>query len=414
MNDNDRDPILSQWLGEGPDRGSPDGLERALAATRNVRQRPTWTFMETWLPMQLAIGRMRTPRHFGLALLVALVALLVALAVAAVGTPPPLPVPIGPGSNGLISFSALFHDNGYEPNDMAIYVSQMDGSERRRVSAEIPAWSPVFSPDGKQLAFLSGDLQTPDGSKLFVVPLDGSHPPLEVGGGIPIARHYFPTISWSPDGRRIAFAGNLQIIVAASDGSGATAITDKYVKRDFPVWSPDGSQIAYRIVAYDQSRRSLAVADADGSHERILTSVTDGSVNTLSIPHWSPDGTRLSIYRTVGEDSRAILVDLDGHETSLWPTTAGAYADNGIPWSPDGRSVALMTPAGVVIVDSDGGNPRRLGDIAYCWIAWSPDGRALFGAAGDHCTGAKITFLAHLDISTRLDDGLGSWQRLEP
>ena len=45
------DSALRAWLEMGPDRGRPEALERALAATRRVPQRPSWTFPERWLPL---------------------------------------------------------------------------------------------------------------------------------------------------------------------------------------------------------------------------------------------------------------------------------------------------------------------------------------------------------------------------
>ena len=48
MSDIRLDPIVAEWLGEGPEAGPDRGLERALAATRRVHQRPGWTFPGRW------------------------------------------------------------------------------------------------------------------------------------------------------------------------------------------------------------------------------------------------------------------------------------------------------------------------------------------------------------------------------
>ena len=53
------DRVLADWLDEGPEHGPREGLERALAATRRVGQRPGWTLPERWLPMQLTMTRTR-------------------------------------------------------------------------------------------------------------------------------------------------------------------------------------------------------------------------------------------------------------------------------------------------------------------------------------------------------------------
>src|SRR6185503_1866577 len=49
------DSALRAWLELGPDRGRPEALERALAATRRVPQRPGWTYPERWLPVNRAL-----------------------------------------------------------------------------------------------------------------------------------------------------------------------------------------------------------------------------------------------------------------------------------------------------------------------------------------------------------------------
>jgi hypothetical protein len=46
---------LRAWLELGPDRGRPEAVERALAATRRVPQRPGWTYPERWLPVNRAL-----------------------------------------------------------------------------------------------------------------------------------------------------------------------------------------------------------------------------------------------------------------------------------------------------------------------------------------------------------------------
>jgi len=46
---------LRAWLELGPDRGRPEAIERALAATRRVPQRPRWTYPERWIPVNRAL-----------------------------------------------------------------------------------------------------------------------------------------------------------------------------------------------------------------------------------------------------------------------------------------------------------------------------------------------------------------------
>ena len=71
------DRVLADWLREGPESGPREGLERALAATRRVGQKPGWAFLERWLPMQLTMAR--TPSLRPILAVVMLALLIVAL-----------------------------------------------------------------------------------------------------------------------------------------------------------------------------------------------------------------------------------------------------------------------------------------------------------------------------------------------
>jgi len=53
------DRVLADWLHEGPEEGPREGLERSLAATRRVGQRPGWTLPGRWIPTELTMARTR-------------------------------------------------------------------------------------------------------------------------------------------------------------------------------------------------------------------------------------------------------------------------------------------------------------------------------------------------------------------
>ena len=74
------DRVLADWLHEGPERGPREGLERSLAATRRVGQRPGWTLPERWIPMELTMARTRVQRPI---LAIVMLALLTVAVVAA-------------------------------------------------------------------------------------------------------------------------------------------------------------------------------------------------------------------------------------------------------------------------------------------------------------------------------------------
>jgi hypothetical protein len=87
------DRMVVDWLHEGPESGPLDRLERSLAATRRVGQRPGWTLPERWIPMGLTMARARVQRPILAIVMLALVTVAVVAAALLVGAyrqPPPL------------------------------------------------------------------------------------------------------------------------------------------------------------------------------------------------------------------------------------------------------------------------------------------------------------------------------------
>lgn len=178
---------------------------------------------------------------------------------------------------------------------------------------------------------------------------------------------------WSPDGTRIAFSSNraldgtdakgstLNIWVVNRDGSDATALTKLAVApSSIPLWSPDGSRILYAsLQALDQTDTisatlNLWVMNADGSGAKPLTFLRNTSVEGWPLSFaWSPDGARIA-YTAI----RAV----DGSDR-------GGFSDN------------------VWIMNADGTNGAPLTRFAHVpamfELAWSPDGtRIAFVSTG--------------------------------
>ncbi len=197
-----------------------------------------------------------------------------------------------------------------------IYVMSPDGSGLRRLTSVdyVDHYSPVWSPDGTRIAFISWH---PEGSsEIHVMNADGTGiEQLTNGGG---------SASWSPDGTRIAFIrvveGASQIHVMNADGTGIEQLTDDNGSFSNPAWSPDGTQIA---AAWDREGHDLALVrmNADGSGLGLLKptgSVGDDWQESPGSLAWSPDGGL--IIHEIGADKTEIVIS----------GLSGAWASTGV------------------------------------------------------------------------------------
>jgi Tol biopolymer transport system component len=179
-------------------------------------------------------------------------------------------------------------------------------------------------------------------------------------------------LAWSPDGNQIAFSASLSgnIYVIDADGSNLRQVTDDGGSE--PTWSPDGARIAF--VAQNRVYR-ICVTDLAGAH-----CLTDFAM-PVCCPSWSPvgdeiafivqgdveAGTATAMY-VVGIDGSNLrhVVDVSSEGTFGWPPA----------WSPDGSMIAYLgkyeKDTGIYVVDSDGGNIRRL--VGGGYPTWSQDG----------------------------------------
>jgi dipeptidyl aminopeptidase/acylaminoacyl peptidase len=183
---------------------------------------------------------------------------------------------------------------------------------------------------------------------------------------------------WSPDGTRIAFESNpngqSDLFVVNADGSGKTRLTTigSTQEANFaPSWSPDGTRIAFICWRVDVEAK-LCLIGADGAGRVQLdqpAGVPDGP------PAWSPDGTQIAM----SFGGQIYLVDARATTpvTPIGPLTEG----NSPAWSPDGRRIAYSGPSGLYLIPASGSGtqPAKLteGEGIFTRPAWSPDGRRI-------------------------------------
>src|SRR5262249_30220106 len=115
--------------------------------------------------------------------------------------------------------------------------------------------------------------------------------------------------AWSPDGSQIAYdsddgeAGNLDVWVMSSNGSGQKRVISSPALDAVPDWSPDSKQIVFASERSGKTNRKIYIANANGSNVHLLAGpVQRGRQTTL--PSWGvhPTGDPCTIEGTVHAD----------------------------------------------------------------------------------------------------------------
>ncbi len=241
--------------------------------------------------------------------------------------------------------------------------------------------SPRWSPDGRQIAYLSQNqgktslcLLAPETGQLEdQIPL----PPKATG------------LAWSPDGATLAF-------LAPDENLANEAVKERFVD--------------LRPASLDPERAVLYRADLKVKQCRRLTEHPKGHVANFS---WSPDGKQIAFARqpsSRADDNQHTDIDLLNLTTGENRTLVRRNgADTQPKWSPDGSQIAFLSqngkdgwlrPTFLCVVPAQGGTPRVLSetfddstpDAFFC----STDGRSIFFEAERRTTRQLFS----LDLNT--------------
>jgi dipeptidyl aminopeptidase/acylaminoacyl peptidase len=242
------------------------------------------------------------------------------------------------------------------------------------------------SPDGKWVAYT---VSTPDldanrgASNIWMVPTAG-------GSSLQLTQSgHDSSPVWSPDGKTIAFlssrSGDSQVYLLSMDGGEAKPLTHLSTGADIVKWSPDGKTIAFTSGVYPDCKDDAcnSARDAEKDKDKVKAHVAEH----LLYRHWT--------HWNEGKRSHLFVVPVDG-SASLRDLTAGANYDvppderggpGDLNFSPDSKEIcftavtdpveAISTNGDLFVVPVAGGEAKRIttqpgfdGGPAY-----SPDGK---------------------------------------
>ncbi|HWZ33686.1 MAG TPA: S9 family peptidase [Bryobacteraceae bacterium] len=259
-----------------------------------------------------------------------------------------------------------------------------DGKSVAFSTGDDPSGNPEWSRDGKWIAY-SGRLDGKSGliiaaadgnNKKYIGPLEGTNAPLPTTG---------KTVTWSPDGKQIAYV-SAQPGPETADATGDPVVITRYL------YKPTATEGNSRF--NDNKRLHIFIADVATGKSRQLTT---GTHYEHSID-WSPDGKQIAFIsnREPNEDQffNYDLLTLDPSTGEMKRLTATESAEYRPHWSPDGKTIVYeatkrgltdlettMEDTHVWLIDADGNNRRELTgavDNRQGEPGWSSDGEYVY------------------------------------
>ncbi len=285
--------------------------------------------------------------------------------------------------------------------DRALMLADPDGSAERVLTDAVPALWPTWNPDRSRIAFISIDPTAASGTaaSLYVIDADGSGLTRLADG---LSAHTAPV--WSPDGTMLAYTSFAAYDLQREEGRIAVRTVDLAdgQERDItgaafplainPAWSPAGDRIAFvsknRLRGSSVSNMPGSVVVLDLATGETLDLTEDRLPNAWSLA-WSPIDDRMLVFTLYGQtwyeppQTGLRLVDARTGESEVVKTeTAQPVAPI---WSPDGTRFAFADGESLLQIYEPGAPPRTItasGNLSG-EITWSPDGSALIAAAMD-------------------------------
>jgi Tol biopolymer transport system component len=277
--------------------------------------------------------------------------------------------------------------------------------------------NPVWSPTGELVAF---ERSIDDKREIVICRLDGSvvhrlyyrTSEAETVGlrqmflsGILDEASFNSGITWSPDGKSLAFVsnggrGNYDLYLAPELGKNTIIRLTENSERDSqPRWSPVANEVVFVSGRTGKADIFLLKLEPRG-----MIKLTQGEKSYL-YPEWSPDGKKIAmIYGSNDNHDVYIIEDVARPVETIRPLTTWTYDDLRPTWSPDGRKIAFYsnyntekdpTVWSIIVIPLDNSNNMNADFLASRVVAtnvipdveqgpaWMPDSKKIVYVKND-------------------------------
>jgi len=315
-----------------------------------------------------------------------------------------------------IAYTVTVYNKKENSSNSDIWLVSISGGEPRQLTSSPKSdANPRWSPDGKDIAFISGRSGTP---QIYVIPVSGGEArrisSVSTGAG---------GVIWSPDGKQFAFtstvfpdlkgdAANGDRLKEQAENPVKAKIFDRLLYRHWNVWTNDTRSHIFTIPVSGGEAADMTPGDVDAPP------ISLGGAQDYV---FSPDSREICYVKNtdpvvaVSTNNDLYVVDCaTGKERKI---TGNPANDHSPSYSPDGRFIAYVAmkrpgfesdKLSLMLYDRRTGGREQLTeayDRSVSQYIWSPDGNALYFTANDRGENSMYAVDVHTKRVDQLTEG---------